>query len=104
MKKLNNSSTINFDKSGYEVVQRQNLPFKVKGTKADVVLFKRQETNDFFVFESGQTKAHAKDFLSFCFAAIHPFFHKSNTAMTFLSKPKNFMMTWNLIDILTTAC
>ena len=73
MKKLNNSNSINFDKSGYEIVYRQNLPFKVKGTKANIVLFKKQGRNDYFVFESGQFEASAKDFLSFCITTVHPF-------------------------------
>ncbi len=77
---------INFESSGYELVQVDQLGFKVKGSKDHVVIFRQGDMH--FVFENKNLDKNMS-FLEQCYN-IHPSFYKFKYGDDFFKEAKEF--------------
>ncbi len=80
---------IDFLKGEYVLVDKQHLPFTVKG-KNELILFKQKEGCDYYAFESGQLSDEEGKFFKFCMRAVHPVFYQFKYGDDFFSEAKEF--------------
>ena len=89
MKKEKKFNFIDFEKGDFELIDRQDISFKVKGNN-DVVLFRKRATNDYFAFESSQIDSQIRNFLGFCTKNVHPAFYQFKYGDEFFKEAKEF--------------